>query len=304
MARLRRGSDGREVTIGAHTRLGRAPGSGLVLTGAFVSAEHASIRWTGEEWELRDLGSRNGTLVDGTRVDPGEPVRVDVGSVIELGDADETWTVVEAEAPRLAATRVDVAEGPESTQIARDILALPDPARSLATVYADAAGTFVIESAEGERRPVHDGQVVDVGGTRWRISLPSALAGTPTIDSAKSLATLLVRFHVSLDEERVELELVHRGRGTRLAHQWHGYTLLTLARLREAAKDKPADERGWVDRDRLLKMLKLDTNALNVAIHGARAELAAAGVVDAAGIVEVRRGQRRFGIDRIEVVRS
>lgn len=300
MARLRRGSDGREVVIGGHTRIGRAPGSGLVLSGSFVSSDHASIRWTGEEWELRDLGSRNGTLVDGARVDPGEPVRIDVGSVIELGDAAETWTVLEADEPGFTAVRVD---GDGESQSARDILALPDPGRSLATVYAD-GGAYVIESSEGERRPVHDGDVVDVGGVRWRIALPSVLVGTPTIDAAKSLASLAVRFHVSLDEERVELELVHRGRGQRLPHQWHGYTLLTLARLRLAAQDEPLAERGWVDRDKLLKMLRLDTNALNVAIHGARSELAAAGVVDAAGIVEVRRGQRRFGIDRIEVVRA
>jgi hypothetical protein len=301
MARLVRRSDAREVIIGGHTRLGRAVGSGVVLTGGFVSAEHASIRWTGDEWEVRDLGSRNGTLVDGVRVDPGQPVRIDVGSVLELGDASETWTVVEADAPGLIATRVG---GEELVQSARDILALPSPERCVATVFAEATGAYVLESSEGERRLVHDGEVVDVGGARWRITLPSVLSGTPTLEASRSLASMLVRFHVSQDEERVELELIQRGRGQRLPHQWHGYTLLTLARLREQAKDVLPEERGWVDRDRLLKMLKLDTNALNVAIHGARAELAAAGVVDAAAIVEVRRGQRRFGTDRFEVVRA
>jgi hypothetical protein len=44
-------------------------------------------------------------------------------------------------------------------------------------------------------------------------------------------------------------------------------------------------------------MLQLDANGLNVAIYRARGQLAAAGLTDSAGIVEVRRGQRRIGID-------
>ena len=95
---------------------------------------------------------------------------------------------------------------------------------------------------------------------------------------------------------------MHRGRGLRLPAQWPFYTLLTLARLRLAAAGAPREERGWVDRDKLLKMLKLDTNALNVSIHSARGALAGAGVVDAAEVVEVRRGQRRFGTDKVEVL--
>jgi hypothetical protein len=50
-------------------------------------------------------------------------------------------------------------------------------------------------------------------------------------------------------------------------------------------------------------MLRVDGNALNVAIFRARSQLGAAGVCGAVGIVEVRRGQRRIGVepDRLEV---
>ena len=66
----------------------------------------------------------------------------------------------------------------------------------------------------------------------------------------------------------------------------------------------PLAEQGWLERDQLLKMLGVDSNALNVAIYRARGQLGAGGIDGAAGVVEVRRGQRRIGIepDRMEVV--
>ena len=41
---------------------------------------------------------------------------------------------------------------------------------------------------------------------------------------------------------------------------------------------------------------------LDVAIHRSRRRLEMAGVLGSAGIVEVRRGERRFGTDRIQIV--
>ena len=44
--------------------IGRAPGCGLVLEDTRVSKQHALLRWTGRGWQLEDLGSTNGTLVN------------------------------------------------------------------------------------------------------------------------------------------------------------------------------------------------------------------------------------------------
>ena len=76
-------------------------------------------------------------------------------------------------------------------------------------------------------------------------------------------------------------------------------SLLTLARLRLEDADEPSAEQGWVDRDRLLKLLGVDANALNVAIYRARGQLPAGGVDGAAGVVEVRRGRRPLGVGRV-----
>lgn len=49
-------------------RIGRDPASGLRLTHDTVSRVHAELRRQGGMWVLRDLGSTNGTTVNGRRV--------------------------------------------------------------------------------------------------------------------------------------------------------------------------------------------------------------------------------------------
>lgn len=50
------------------TTVGRAPGNDLVISAAEVSREHAKLRRDGHALEVHDLGSRNGTWVNGVRV--------------------------------------------------------------------------------------------------------------------------------------------------------------------------------------------------------------------------------------------
>lgn len=45
-------------------------------------------------------------------------------------------------------------------------------------------------------------------------------------------------------------------------------------------------------------MLKLDLNALDVSIHRARKQLAEQGMANAASVVQVKRGFKRFGTER------
>jgi uncharacterized membrane protein len=64
------------------TVLGRSPRSHVPVDDGRVSAEHARIERQGQAYVLRDLGSRNGTYVNGRRVSgavvlhPGDQVRV------------------------------------------------------------------------------------------------------------------------------------------------------------------------------------------------------------------------------------
>ncbi|GIW05658.1 MAG: phosphopeptide-binding protein [Dehalococcoidia bacterium] len=56
---------GATLAIGTETTVGRAPGSGLVLPDETVSSRHALLRQVDGRWWLEDLGSTNGTRVNG-----------------------------------------------------------------------------------------------------------------------------------------------------------------------------------------------------------------------------------------------
>jgi predicted component of type VI protein secretion system len=98
---------------GARTTVGRRPQADLVLLNGSVSRDHAEIHLTGGNWALRDLGSRNGTQLDGERVQG----RAALGdrAIVRFGDI----------ALLFLGRRVT----------------LPDPApKSIATVHAAGAG--------------------------------------------------------------------------------------------------------------------------------------------------------------------
>ena len=63
-------SDGQRYPLpsGAVTRLGRALDNDVVINHASVSRHHAAIEGNGDGYRVRDLGSQNGTYVDGQPV--------------------------------------------------------------------------------------------------------------------------------------------------------------------------------------------------------------------------------------------
>jgi transcriptional regulator of acetoin/glycerol metabolism len=67
---------------GAPLVFGRDPGCNVQLLGAQVSRSHAQLDVHGRRVRLRDLGSRNGTFVDGRRVRDEE---LCLGSVVRIG---------------------------------------------------------------------------------------------------------------------------------------------------------------------------------------------------------------------------
>ncbi|MFJ8942137.1 FHA domain-containing protein [Streptomyces sp. NPDC102395] len=64
-------------------RIGRDPGNGLRLHHDSVSRAHAELRRQGGIWVLRDLGSTNGTTVNGRRVIGAAVVRE--GDMVAFG---------------------------------------------------------------------------------------------------------------------------------------------------------------------------------------------------------------------------
>ena len=266
----------------------------MQLQHATVSGEHARIHWTGTDWEIRDLGSRNGTYVDGARCQPGEGIRLTEGMGIGLGQQEAHLAWVEGSPPAPMAVR---ASDQSVRRGSGGILGLPDGDNPTLTVFQDARGRWVGEGSDEQTRRVRHDEVIEVDGQQWTLHLPEPVQGTATAAVSARIDTVRLHFAVSRDEEYVELTLEHRGTRTPIEAREHLYVLLTLARARLEDRERPLAEQGWLDRERLLKMLAMDANSLNVGIYRARAQLTAAGVEGAAGVVEVRRGQRRLGVE-------
>ncbi|TMQ69931.1 MAG: FHA domain-containing protein, partial [Candidatus Eisenbacteria bacterium] len=64
-------------------QIGRSSRSDVHLPDATVSKSHAEIVRAGDGWLIRDLGSRNGTRVNG--VEAREPISIKDGDVLEIG---------------------------------------------------------------------------------------------------------------------------------------------------------------------------------------------------------------------------
>lgn len=65
------------------TSIGRLPSNTVVIEEAYVSAEHALLSYRDAQWWLEDLGSRNGTLLNGLSVT--EPMMAHDSDIIAIG---------------------------------------------------------------------------------------------------------------------------------------------------------------------------------------------------------------------------
>jgi pSer/pThr/pTyr-binding forkhead associated (FHA) protein len=76
--------DGKRLVVGAGgVTLGRSRECDVMLDDPNVSRTHAELRPRGGSWVLTDLGSTNGSSVNGQRIDA--PTVVKPGDEIELG---------------------------------------------------------------------------------------------------------------------------------------------------------------------------------------------------------------------------
>jgi hypothetical protein len=287
-------------TLAARCLIGRHAACDVHVDSPLVSTEHASLRWTGEGWALKDLGSRNGTFVDGERLGAGKTAQLAEGATFAVGERGLAFTLVDAAPPitcarHLATGRTRRAEG--------GLLVLPGDDDPRVSIFQDALGQWVVES-EDAKRPAVDRDIITVAGEAWALELPSAVGGTWQAEtSAPTLETIDLQLGVSRDEEHVEVSIVHQGTRTALPSRRSHYLLLILARERLVEPDASPAERGWIDRQALCKKLGVDLNRLNVDVFRLRKQLADLGIQGISGLVARRpdTGQLRLGTDRVEV---
>lgn len=299
MGILQERATGRRFTLGARCLVGRHEACDLRLVDARVSSEHASLHWQVDRWELRDLGSRNGTFAGERRIAPGERIGLVEGTVFSLGAPGKEWELVDASAPTVGARNARTGERRSG---AGQVLLLPDDDAPLVSVFEETSGTWMMESEEGAR-PVRDHEPVILGGETWVLELPTSAGATLAAATEPVLEDLGVRIAVSRDEEHVEVTLLHGGASIPLETRSYHYLLLTLGRLRADDTAPSPAERGWVEREELCRMLAVDGLKLNTDICRLRKQIAASGIHGAAGIIARRPGsaQLRLGIEKIQI---
>src|SRR4051794_24183612 len=65
---------GRSFDLDAITTLGRDVNNAIVIEDAFASAEHAALTYRGRSWYVEDLGSTNGTYLNGRPISEVAPL--------------------------------------------------------------------------------------------------------------------------------------------------------------------------------------------------------------------------------------
>jgi hypothetical protein len=308
MGSIRRVLTERTSCLEAEHLIGRAVASSLRLAPRYVSVHHAALRWADDHWELKDLGSRNGTFLDGQRLRPGEGYPVDPEAIIAFGNlTDERWQMVDSSAPLPMAVPVD---GGEPVPLEGGLIALPSSDDPRVTIYRTSDGSFVIETPDEPSARIDNLQTFSVLERPWRFSCVEDLRTASVTVSSDTLTIRQIElsFSVSADEEHVQIHMVAGGRTVDMRSRNHNYLLLTLARARMKDREQgiAAASRGWLHHDDLRSGTPAESSSLNLEVYRIRKHFLRAGVTDGANIIERRpgAGQLRIGSDRLTIHRA
>lgn len=106
-----------ELPTGTLITMGRAEGNDIEIADELASRLHAVLEWLGVNWSVRDVGSRNGTFVNGARI--ARQMRLADSDEIRIGrtrivmhapfiESDVEVTQMELAPPRLTPREQDV----------------------------------------------------------------------------------------------------------------------------------------------------------------------------------------------------
>ncbi len=126
------------IREGESLTVGRDPGCALVIEDPRVSKRHAEVRWTGASWAIEDLGSKNGTAVNGRAPDG---ITLGDGDTISFGGLPGRFDRLSAaEAASIEAERVARIE--TSARIRRRLQSTITNAENAGSIPPDVAATL------------------------------------------------------------------------------------------------------------------------------------------------------------------
>lgn len=267
--------------------VGRAAISHLRLDESWVSGKHAALKWVNGAWEIRDLGSRNGTFVGGVKLAAGERAKLSRGDTVAFGQEDDSWELVDAGPPRPHALHHQ--QGRVDGEY--ELIALPSPDDPAVIVYLDDTGW---RAADGDVTwEVESGQTVYVDDEEWLVHLPKPSDETRELSASTNTENLHLTFALSSDGEQIEIVVTGGTQDVVMSHRAHHALLLHLARARvrdEQAATLPPEEWGWVQAIDVAEALDVPVTHLNMNIFRARKQFMKAGLCRSADVVERRRG--------------
>ncbi|HEY8946643.1 MAG TPA: FHA domain-containing protein [Polyangiaceae bacterium] len=303
MGILRSRQAAQDVVLYPEHTLGRSKSCLLKLSDPGVSALHAVVFWADEAWSVKDLGSRNGTFLDGRKLVPGVREPLARGAVLQLGVDGPEFEVMDEGAPQPLLVAAD--DPTFYRWIPDGSLAIPSEERPEALLYLTKSGDWCLESESGVQN-VEEHGLFTLDGRMFRLIASRGMPATATAEEQLALTEAALKFSVSSDEEHVLLTVVARGRSVSLGHRAHHYLLLTLARerLKPAQPGVGAGSLGWVERHDLERMLRQTQQHINLAVWRARRQFAEVGFADANNVVERRGSELRLGPLQIEIERS
>jgi Nif-specific regulatory protein len=258
---VREGNKWRDVyrlTPGQVMTIGRAPTNRIVLHDEVCSRYHCEVFQNGSTWKIRDLQSRNGTLIGGEPVE-GE-VELKAGQVIEIGPCELAFTYDLSQAFPRSGTEMKVADetGPQTL----DVLEMVPPPVEPTILHREAGNPYVdghrVDAVDRDRTSRELAQLyrlaLDMGSAGNSKQLAEiVLSGLSSGTSADIGALLLLPNPVSSGEDPGELTLVaYRSSGERPYQKVSEYLSTTVLKSREAilARDV-ADDSLLVNRDSL-----------------------------------------------------
>lgn len=157
VARLRvvRGT-GKDLLLRPGTlRVGRRPENDLVIPDNYVSGRHAEITTDNTGTYLTDIGSTNGTVVNGQKIPPHERRLLLAGDEVQLGMSTYLFELIEEAS--FPVTPLQALSGQTAQMPAGQVLVDLFPAVDYSTVA----------TAEGEKMPDGNASAEEAGDFGW-----------------------------------------------------------------------------------------------------------------------------------------
>lgn len=74
------------LNLEPETTFGARRDNDIILKDPYISGHHARLNWDGASWWVVDLGSKNGTQVNGVPCPAMQPQLLPAGATLQLGD--------------------------------------------------------------------------------------------------------------------------------------------------------------------------------------------------------------------------